>query len=427
MRWFELLIGIHWLYERTREGWLRELADVLERQGYDWAAHFADFRYTERQQEWTYEAHVVNQAMALKEAALRYRFSGRAEDAGAAEKYIAILNRYHGQATGIFSGDECLAGRNPSQGTELCAVVEYLYSLETLLSILGAPQFAERLERIAFNALPATFTPDMWAHQYDQQANQVQCRIAEEHVYTTNGPDANIYGLMPNYPCCLANMHQGWPKFAASLWMRTEDGLAAFSYAPCRVACEVAGTPVHLEVATEYPFEETARITVTVAHPLEFTLHLRIPGWAEGASLTINGETFAPAPGTFHRLARRWEGETVLTLHLPMPVQVQRRFAGSAAITRGPLVYALNIGEEWRQVGGELPHADWEVYPTTPWNYALQLDLAHPEQSLQFTHHPSAPVPSRRQVPPSLHRRLAGACRNGRWSATPPCRRRRVR
>jgi hypothetical protein len=44
---------------------------------------------------------------------------------------------------------------------------------------------------------------------------------------------------------------------------------------------------------------------------------------------------------------------------------------GAVAVERGPLVYGLAIGEEWRQVRGELPHADWEVYPTTPWNYAL--------------------------------------------------------
>ena len=53
-------------------------------------------------------------------------------------KYIAkecfgaiTVNTYHGQVTGIFTGDEVLAGKNPSQGTELCAVVEYMFSLET--------------------------------------------------------------------------------------------------------------------------------------------------------------------------------------------------------------------------------------------------------------------------------------------------------
>ena len=99
----------------------------------------------------------------------------------------------------------------------------------------GDPAFGDRLERVAFNALPATFTPDMWAHQYDQQVNQVQCTINPEHMWSTNGPDSNLYGLEPNYGCCTSNMHQGWPKFASHLWMKTpDDGIAAVAYAPSR-------------------------------------------------------------------------------------------------------------------------------------------------------------------------------------------------
>ncbi|MDI7275537.1 MAG: glycoside hydrolase family 127 protein, partial [Anaerolineae bacterium] len=164
---------------------------------------------------------------------------------------------YHGQATGVFTGDEHYAGLNPSQGTELCAVNEYLFSLEVLLAILGDPALADRLERIAFNALPATFTPDMWAHQYDQQANQVVCRVAEDHVYVSNGPAANIFGLAPNYGCCTANLSQGWPKFAAHLWMASPDeGLGAVAYAPCIVEAQAGGQPVRVQVETDYPFAE---------------------------------------------------------------------------------------------------------------------------------------------------------------------------
>ena len=67
----------------------------------------------------------------------------------------------------------------------------------------------------------------MWAHQYDQQANQVLCTVAKRH-WTHQRRDSNLYGLEPNFGCCTANMHQGWPKFVAHLWMATPDeGLAA--------------------------------------------------------------------------------------------------------------------------------------------------------------------------------------------------------
>ena len=104
---------------------------------------------------------------------------------------IDKLDRYHGMVTGMFTGDECLAGKQPTHGTELCAVVEYAFSLEVLLSVLGDPAFGDRLEQIVFNALPATFSPDMWSHQYDQQVNQVECSVRDDRIWNTNGPESN--------------------------------------------------------------------------------------------------------------------------------------------------------------------------------------------------------------------------------------------
>src|SRR5437764_8047972 len=118
--------------------------------------------------------------MAIKQPGLWYRISHYESHRLAVATAIEVLDTYHGQVTGVFSGDEGLAGKNPSQGTELCAVVEYLFSLEVLLTSLGEPELADRWERIAFNALPSTFSPDMWTHQYDQQVNQVICALAED-------------------------------------------------------------------------------------------------------------------------------------------------------------------------------------------------------------------------------------------------------
>ena len=141
--------------------------------------------------------------------------------------------RYHGMA--IFTGDEC-SRRDPSQGPS-CAPSD-ICSLEWLLSVLGDPAFGDRLERITFNALPATFSPDMWSHQYDQQVNQIECSVRRRN-WNTNDDDSNIFGLEPNYGCCTANLSQGWPKFAAHLWMAADDGLAAIAYAPSEVATTI--------------------------------------------------------------------------------------------------------------------------------------------------------------------------------------------
>ncbi len=374
-RWADLLVSIYWLFDRTGGDWLLDLADLIHGQGYDWRASHANPQVRDRclPEERDLSTHVVNNAMGLKGAGIWYRQSADPIEREGIKAGIETLDRYHGQATGAFSGDEHLAGRSPSQGTELCAVVEYMYSLETLLPVVGDAWLGDRLEGLAYNALPATFSPSMWQHQYVQQVNQVVCRVADERVYTSNGPDANVFGLEPHFGCCTANMHQGWPKFAAHLWFRTgdTDGLAAVSYAPATVTTTVHGVPVAVTVAGIYPFSGDVEITITVDQPVTFPLDLRIPGWADGATVSMGGTPEPATPGAFHRVTREWQETTTVRLDLPMPVRVVERDHGSVSLFRGPMLLAMPVGEDWRYLRGEAPHDDYEIYPTTPWNVAL--------------------------------------------------------
>ena len=434
-RWGEGLVSIYYAYDRTGEAWLLELAKTLQVQGNDWQQTFAEEDITvptPRRGLWKWHKHVVNLAMAMKFYPLWSRVSGRDEDRDFIYTMMQILDRYHGQVTGVFTGDECVSGKNPVQGTELCAVADYMFSLGEAMTILADPELGDRLERIAFNAWPATFSPDMWAHQYDQQANQVLVSNNQEHMWSTNGAESNIYGLEPNFGCCTANMHMGWPKFVSHLWMRTEDdGLAAVAYAPSVATFESEGVPVTVELATDYPFRETLTFMVRAEKPVRFPLLLRIPAWADGATLTVDGEAVqAPSSGTFHRLEREWSGETVVELLLPMQPASQRRYNDSISIERGPLVYSLKIGEEWRQVnqdepGRELPHADWEVHPTTDWNYGLVVDEQCLSECIRFEEQPMGDHPFSPGGAPMQARaqgwQLPGYELQRGWAAELPC------
>jgi len=402
-RWFEALIPIYWLHERSGDGWLLDLARKLQAQGFNYGRFFENWPLRKPTPKgcWSYMSHVVNNAMALKAGALWWRLTGSQEDRESVYRMIDELHRHHGTVTGVFSGDECLAGRDPVAGTELCAVVEYMFSMETMLSTLGDPYFGDRLEEVAFNVLPATFSPDMWAHQYDQQVNQVECSIRNDRSWTTNGPDANIFGLEPNYGCCTANLSQGWPKFASHLWMRSaDDGIAAMALAPSALETQSNGKTVTVEMTTEYPFRDTLRMDVRVEAPVRFPLYIRIPAWAHGPCLqwTADGSGEQLQPGTLHRIERTWTDRTSLCLRLPMVPSLRTGFNGALAVRRGPLVYALKIGEQWKRINEgkplrEQPHADWELYPTTPWNYALDLRPETAEQALVFQEHPIGDVP----------------------------------
>ena len=400
-RWFEVLIPLYWLYERSGEEWLLQLAVKLHAQGFDWGAFFEDWPMSEptERKRWNYMSHVVNNAMAIKAHGLWWRQSGKETDRIAVYDMIEKLDRYHGMVTGVFTGDECLAGNSPIQGTELCAVVEQMYSLEMLLSLFGDPVFGDRLEKIAFNALPATFSPDMWAHQYVQQVNQVECSIKEHRPWNTNDPDANIFGLEPHYGCCTANLSQGWPKFTAHLWMQYQDeGLVAVAYAPSVLTTDIDGTRVEARIDTEYPFRESIRIAISCDTIVRFPLLLRIPAWANGATVQIGDDAPAqPRTASYYHILREWQqGTTEIALRFPMQPSVISRPRNAIAVQRGPLVYALRIGEKWKRVHAdlphrELPHADYEVYPTTAWNYGL--DAEDLGKSLEFTEHPFGEVP----------------------------------
>jgi hypothetical protein len=386
----DFIVSLYWLHEKTGDQGVLALASKISKQSYDWRAHFQDFdRFREKSTSFGLESHGVNTGMGLKFAGVRYRQSGDSGDRDAIFSILETLDRYHGQATGIFTCDEHLAGRSPSQGTELCTVDEAMYSLELLEGITGDARLGDRLEKLAFNAFPATFKKDMTAHQYDQQANQVVCEVSEPRVYTDNGPDSNLYGLAPNFGCCTANMHQGWPKLTTHLWAKSSDGgLAALVLAPCVVQTQIAGKPVKVEVETDYPFSDRVTIKLTVAEAMSMPLRIRVPAWAKEARV-FEDRPRSAAPGTFFEAGQSWTaGAHVISLRLPMPVTLYSGYDEAVAIQRGPLVYALKIGTAWKKLRGEEPFADYEVHPTTPWNYALQIDRAHPDRSISFAIRP---------------------------------------
>ncbi|QHQ60934.1 hypothetical protein Ana3638_09260 [Anaerocolumna sedimenticola] len=390
-RWYECLISIWWLYERTGEEWLLNLASKLHCQGFDWIKFFRHWPYKnpDGKGRWSQMSHVVNNAMALKSGALISRMTGDYEQLHSAEKMVELLDEYHGMVTGVFTGDECLAGKSPVQGTELCAVAEYMYSLEHLIAITGRAYWGDRLEKIGFNALPATFSPDMWSHQYDQQVNQVECSRREEALFNTNGGEAHLFGLEPNFGCCTANLSQPWPKFAMNTILKAEDGFAVILYAPMSVQTVFEGINVNITMVTDYPFKDIVHFKINTDSKIRFSLRLRVPAWCQTPEINIAGIGIKKDNGEFMILEKEWDGETEFLLKLPMKAELVERPNGLYSIVRGPLVYALEIKEKWVQinqniVGREYPHCDYEIYAQSPWNYGLRINEEEITDSIHF-------------------------------------------
>jgi len=172
------------------------------------------------------------------------------------------------------------------------------------------------------------------------------------------------------------------------------SGLTAAAYAPSTVSFETGKGRVEISLETDYPFREELLFRIKAPEPARFPLRLRIPAWAEGASLeAAGGKVNGLRPGTFHEIERAWRDGDEIRLRLPMKASVTKRYNGALAVERGPLVYALAIGEKWVRVNEgkphrELPHADWEVHPAADWNYGLLIDEDRPEKSLRFEERP---------------------------------------
>ncbi len=390
---------IQWLYTITKDKALLELAEKIETQSFTWSTWLGNRDWVMRaaanqtDENWM-SRHAVNIGMALKSPAINYQRSGDSLYLKQLKTGWNDLMLLHGLPMGIFSGDEDLHGNDPTQGVELCAIVESMYSLEKIISITGDIHYMDALERMTFNALPTQTSDDYNNKQYFQVANQVEVSrgVFDFSLPFDRGMN-NVFGLRSGYTCCTANMHQGWTKFTTHLWYATpQGGLAALEYSPNEIKTTVKGESITIAEETNYPFEDVINFKFTMKKPVTMPLQLRIPAWCTEAVVTLNGKPLRTAKGgQIITLEQTWKNKDILTLQLPMEVTTSNWAKNSRAVERGPLVYALKLGERWEK-GNEPAEGDYySIYPTEAWNYGLlQEAIRDPKAKLQVTVKPVA-------------------------------------
>ncbi len=390
------LLVVYWLYNITGDKFLLDLANLLHSQTFDFTNAFLNTDLLSSDGS----IHGVNLAQGMKEPIIYYQQHPEKQYVDATKKAYADLRKYDEMAHGLYGGDEDLHGNNPTQGSELCTAVEMMYTLENTLAITGDVDYADRLEKIAFNALPTQTTPDYMTRQYFQQANQVMLTRHSRNFHVNHAGTDICYGLLTGYPCCTSNMHQGWPKFTQNLWYATPDkGIAALVYSPSSVDASVAdGAQVNIKEETNYPFEDAIKFTITSKQKkVKFPLHLRIPAWCKKATISVNGKTLEEAEGNrVVKVDREWQSGDVITLSLPMHVFKNTWYENSVSIERGPLVYALKVGSQQKTVKNDKDPVAYgssyiEVLPTTPWNYGL-IDVRNEDFEKQYEFQVAKPV-----------------------------------
>ncbi len=395
MRGGDNLHSIFWLYNRTGDRWLLDLAAKMHRNTADWTME-------DDLPNW----HNVNIAQGFREPAQYWQLSGDVEHLRATYRDFHLIREQYGQVPGgMFGSDEvCRPGfDDPRQGIETCGIVEQMFSNELLHRLTGDPFWADHCELIAFNTLPAAFMPDMKSLRYFTCPNMA---VSDRKNHSPGIHNAGPFLMMNPFSsrCCQHNHTQGWPYFCESLWAATPDnGVVAALYAPCEVTVRVGageGALVTIAEHTRYPFEDTIEFSIQTPHTVRFPLYLRIPSWCRQPALALNGKrvAVANAAGRYVRLEREWRAGDRVSLRLPMELSVTRweKNHGSASVNYGPLTFSLGIGEEYRRVDsiataigdsqwqqGADPEEwpSWEIHPTGPWNYGLELNDDDPAAS----------------------------------------------
>jgi hypothetical protein len=381
LRFGDNIESVFWLYNRTGETWLLDLARKI---------HAGMARWDQDVVNW----HNVNLAQGFRAGTVFWMLSLDPRHLASAErnyqKVFATFGQFPG---GGFVGDENSRPgyTDPRGGIETCGIVELMHSFEMLAKITGQPLWADRCEEIAFNSFPAAMTPDQKALHYVTCANQIQLDRNNKSPAIENGGTMVSYSPYEVYRCCQHNVSHGWPYYAEELWLATPDnGLCASLYAPCAVSARAGdAAPVKITEETDYPFRDTVKFTFATAQPSKFPLYLRVPRWCGSAAITVNGEAAAAPsqPLAFIRLEREWHDGDTVALRLPMKLAVRQwpKNHDAVSVDYGPLSFSLAIKERFASYGARIPDwPEWEVFPQSPWNYGLVLDAQNPAASFKL-------------------------------------------
>ena len=380
------LWSVAWLYNRTGDAKLLELADKIHRNTANWT------KATELP-TW----HNVNVAQGCREPATYYLFTGDSNMMKASYNVQSLVRRSFGQVPGgMFGADENarIGFFDPRQGTETCGFAEQMASDEIMLLITGDPYWAENCEDIAFNSYPAAFMPDYKSLRYITSPNMV---MSDSENHKPGIDNAGPFLAMNPFSsrCCQHNHGFAWPYYAEHLILATPDnGAAAVLFNACEAQMKVAdGKEIVIKEMTDYPFDTQISFTVeTNEETVKFPFYIRIPSWTRNVSLKINGKATAvnTESGNYLCIHREWKNGDKVEVNYPMEIsyrtwQVNKN---SVSVDYGPLTLSLRIAEKyveknsaetaiwdskWQEGADTSQWPSYEIYPDSPWNYALQV------------------------------------------------------
>ena len=276
-------------------------------------------------------------ADALAMTALIAQYSGSGRDAAAGKAGLTALSRYHGMPSGAFSADPFLAGRDPARAVELPAACAQAEAYFDALCQSGDAAMADRLEMLLVNVLPDLLTPD------GVRSLSPTNRLAGDESCQAQSPE----------PEEVSALLRALYASRRSVWMSQDDDTLAYVL-PVAGGCltRLGGVPVRFTAAVSGVFQREITIRVECRQAVPATLRLRVPGYADGAQISVNGaRPQAVAQGEWHSLRRTYQNGDIITLRLGLSPRLETGYRGSVSLYVGARLMALALPDEnvaWR-------------------------------------------------------------------------------
>ena len=261
-------------------------------------------------------------------------------------------SRYQGEA---FGADYELP--NDRAYAETCAAVGGIFWNARLLAATGEARYGDWLETALFNGALVGVSPDGGAYFYaNPLAADPQPTPDDQGGVHSGGAQPTIGGhqRQPWYDtaCCPPNIARLLLSLPGYAYGVSAGALWVHQYLPGRVEAALPdGDSMTLRVVTRYPWDGDVDLVVEEAPDRPVELRVRVPSWADGASLEVDGRSEAVKAGSYACIRRVWPAGTSVRLRLPMDVRLVASHprvqanTGRVAIARGPLVYCIEAAD----------------------------------------------------------------------------------
>ncbi|HEX4037233.1 MAG TPA: beta-L-arabinofuranosidase domain-containing protein [Acidobacteriaceae bacterium] len=282
--------------------------------------------------------HAYSYVNSLSSAAMAYLVAGNEKHLRAAENGFRMV-REQSFATGGWGPDETL--RAPGSDDVAASLTQTHASFETpcgsyahfkitryLLRVTREARYGDSMERVMVNTV-------LGALPLEQDGRAF--------YYSDYNFDGKRVYHKARWPCCSGTLPQVAADYRINVYFREPQAVYVNLYVPSTVRWREGGTAWVLTQESGYPFDEHVTATVTCSRSAEQTLHFRIPEWAEGAEIAVNGARQAglAVPGRFCRVHREWRTGDRVELEFPMKMRLEAidaRHPDTVALLRGPVV-----------------------------------------------------------------------------------------